>query len=277
MRCSWTLLVKPAQRWRHRIRLIDLTRSDDGSANGVIVEDAAGRTTRIAAGIVIGADGRGSAVARLVGAKPYRQGRHASGVVYGYWSGLALDGYHWHYEPGVGAGSIPTNDGLTCVFASVPEWQFRNEIRCDVAGGYRRVLEQCAPELADGLADAKPVGKLFAFAGEAGFIRQCQGRGWALVGDAGYFKDPITAHGMTDALRDAELLARAVASGPDALADYQSARDDLSLGFFHGTDEVASYEWDLPTVKRLHLDLNQEMRREVEVLTALDEGLRRTA
>jgi flavin-dependent dehydrogenase len=61
---------------------------------------------------------------------------------------------------------------------------------------------------------------LRGFAGQVGFFRKCYGPGWALVGDAGYFKDPITAHGMTDALRDAELLARGVVHGTDrALAD----------------------------------------------------------
>ena len=49
-----------------------------------------------------------------------------------------------------------------------------------------------------------------------GFLRQAYGPGWALVGDAGYFKDPLTAHGITDALRDAELLANAAAAGTEA-------------------------------------------------------------
>lgn len=57
-----------------------------------------------------------------------------------------------------------------------------------------------------------------------GFFRRAWGPGWALVGDAGYFKDPLTAHGITDALRDAELLARAIlAGGDEALASYQTA------------------------------------------------------
>jgi flavin-dependent dehydrogenase len=67
-------------------------------------------------------------------------------------------------------------------------------------------------------------GRLRAFAGAPGFMRRPFGPGWALVGDAGYFKDPLTAHGITDALRDAELLARAVlASGPHAMARYSKS------------------------------------------------------
>ena len=69
-----------------------------------------------------------------------------------------------------------------------------------------------------------------------GFVRRSCGPGWALVGDAGYFKDPITTHGMTDALRDAELLADAVlevlagarAGGGRRWRRYQATRDRLS-------------------------------------------------
>ena len=66
------------------------------------------------------------------------------------------------------------------------------------------------------------------------------------MGDAGYFKDPITAHGITDALRDAELLADAVAEGGDAaLAGYEARRDELAHGIFSISDRVASFEWTL--------------------------------
>jgi flavin-dependent dehydrogenase len=51
------------------------------------------------------------------------------------------------------------------------------------------------------------------FPGLTGYLREAAGPGWALVGDAGYFKDPITAHGITDALRDAQILARVVTAG----------------------------------------------------------------
>ena len=71
-------------------------------------------------------------------------------------------------------------------------------------------------------ARARLVGRLRGFAGVPGHLRQSHGPGWALVGDAGYFKDPLTAHGITDALRDAELLARAILDGrAGALEAYQ--------------------------------------------------------
>ena len=102
-------------------------------------------------------------------------------------------------------------------------------------------------------------------------MRQSHGPGWALVGDAGYFKDPITAHGISDALRDAGYLARAVIRGTEsAFAAYQSTRDELSLELFEITDAIAAFDWDLETLKLLHRRLSVAMNREVEALVALD-------
>lgn len=95
-------------------------------------------------------------------------------------------------------------------------------------------------------------------------------RGGRWSATPGYFKDPLTAHGITDALRDAELLARAVASGSEvALADYQEKRDELALGFFELTDAIASFDWDLEAVRELHLAMSREMNREAEALAEL--------
>jgi flavin-dependent dehydrogenase len=250
------------------VRLVDLLRSGEGRVTGVVVKNNEGREIRIRSNLVIGADGMRSSVARLVGSESYRSGRHASGVVFGYFSGLDIDGFHWYYRPGVSAGAIPTNDGLTCVFAAMPESRFRKEIASDVASGYYRILQECDSELAREVGLAERVGNFRGFAGELGFMRRCWGPGWALVGDAGYFRDPITAHGITDAFIDAELLSRAVAQG--ALSHYESLRNDLSEGLFDITDFIASYEWDLQSVKERHLLMSKEMAREVKMLTQLD-------
>jgi flavin-dependent dehydrogenase len=94
----------------------------------------------------------------------------------------------------------------------------------------------------------------------------------ALVGDAGYYKDPITVHGITDALRDAELLARAILDGgnPTRLAGYESERDRVSHALFDVTDKIASRKWTMPEVKRLLRDMNDSMHDELEVLESLD-------
>lgn len=249
-------------------RLVDLLRSEDGRVTGALVKNHDGREIRVKANLVIGADGMRSTVARMVGSEMYRSSRHASGVVFGYFSGLDIQGFHWYFRPGVSAGAIPTNDGLTCVFAAVHRSRFRQEIASDVPTGYHRLLQECDSELAREVGLARRVGNFRGFGGELGFMRRCYGPGWALVGDAGYFRDPITAHGITDAFRDAELLSRAVVEG--TFSNYEFRRNDLSEGLFDTTDFIASYEWDLATVKERHLFMSKEMGREVKMLAQLD-------
>ena len=104
--------------------------------------------------------------------------------------------------------------------------------------------------------------------GAAGYVRRASGPGWALVGDAGYYKDPLSAHGITDALRDAELLARAVVDG--GVTDYQHERDRLSHHLFGVVDELAAFDWDAEQVRNLLLSLSASMIDEIETLGALD-------
>jgi 2-polyprenyl-6-methoxyphenol hydroxylase-like FAD-dependent oxidoreductase len=254
----------------HGAALADLVRGASGRVEGAVIESLDGSRARVAARIVIGADGLRSRVARLVGAPIEREGRHASGVVYGHWSSVNVDGYHWYYRPGVSAGAIPTSDGCTCAFVAVPPPRLLDALPGGVDALYREVMAEAAPELAAVLRSARLDAKLQPFPGTRGFMRRAWGPGWALVGDAGYFKDPITAHGITDALRDAELLARAVVRGTDgALADYQEARDTVALGLFEVTDRVASFEWDLDEAREQHRLLARHMASEVEMLAAL--------
>ena len=81
-------------------------------------------------------------------------------------------------------------------------------------------------------------------------MRRPWGPGWALVGDAGYWKDPIGAHGLTDALRDAELLATAIGdvaerprSEREAFDFYHWTRNRLSVPLFDIVDVIASMRW----------------------------------
>lgn len=252
---------------RHGVHLSGLVQDADGRVRGATLTGSAGGIETVHAGLVIGADGLRSTVARLVGARTYREGQHASGVIYGYWRGLAVDGYHWHQWPGFVSGAIPTNDDETLVFAGTGAPRFRDTFHGDVASGYRRVIATAAPEIASQFDRAVRRRALTGFPGVRGFFRQSWGAGWALVGDAGCFKDPITAHGITDALRDAELLSEAVLRGTEAaLAEYQDQRDQMVSGLFDVSDALASFLWDLESVRPLHESLAREMSREVKAM-----------
>lgn len=252
--------------------LVDVTRDPDGRVCGALLRSGDGHTRDVSAQLVIGADGRSSRVARLVGARPLVEDHAATASIYGYWPGLADDGYHWHYGVGAAAGLIPTNDGLTCVFASVKPEQLRTVGGSGLRDLFAGAIDLVSEELGAMLREAAPTPTLRGFAGAPTVLREAYGPGWALVGDAGYFKDPLTAHGITDALRDAELLARGVAEGlgqnrlEAGLAEYQSVRDSLSTEMIDVTGRIASMDWSLPEVRELHLELSRSMRGEVSLI-----------
>jgi menaquinone-9 beta-reductase len=255
----------------YQARLVDLIRSpEQGRVCGVVLQDASGRRHELGAKIVIGADGLRSTVARLAGAETVERGRHSAATIFAYWSGLAVEGYHWHFGPRVAAGAIPTNGDSTIVFVAVTDARFREEIASDASTAYGRLLEECAPGLAKAVARGQRESNFRRFSGVSGFLRRCWGPGWALVGDAGYFRDPLIAHGITDAFRDAELLSMAVGEGSEeALAEYQATRDALSLDLFRISDEIASFDWTLEELKEKHLLMSKAMNREVEALVEL--------
>ena len=254
---------------RHGIALSELHFASNGRVNGALLRDASGACASIRSDIVIGADGQQSTVAKLVNAGKYEEGVNASGIVFGYYEGIEPDDLHWHFAKNVAAGVIPTNTGH-CVFAGVPAAQFATTFRGDIVNGFMAVLEANSPALRAKVQRGSPISRLRAFGGVRGHLRQCQGAGWALVGDAGYFKDPLTAHGITDALRDAELLSRAVAKGgTQALAAYEHERDALSLPFLRVTDAIASFSWSLDEVKALHLEMGAMMKAEAGHVDAL--------
>jgi 2-polyprenyl-6-methoxyphenol hydroxylase-like FAD-dependent oxidoreductase len=257
---------------RFGIAVADIVRDRHGAVTGVVGRSRDGEPFRARARIVVGADGVRSTVAERVGAPYERVGSSVAAVTYGYWSGLETDGYEWNFRPDAASGAIPTNDGQTCVFASASPRRIGR-------GGLEslsRIVAKSSGDLTERLAAAAPPAALRTFTGLPGHIRRSWGRGWALVGDAGYFKDPISAHGLTDALRDAELLARAIvavvrdgADEHDALAGYQATRDTLSAALFDVTDVIAGHHWTDAEIPDLLLELNAAMADELEAVATL--------
>ncbi len=255
---------------RHGVSLTDLQFGPDGRVTGAILRESNGESVAVGSGIVIGADGRQSMVARRLDAPTYVEGASASACVYGYYANMPDDGYHWYFENDTAAGAIPTNDDQHCVFVGVPRDRFAETFRGNLEGGFLRMAAANSPGLRADIGKARRVSRLRGFAGGAGYLRQSYGPGWALVGDAGYFKDPITAHGITDALRDAELLSRAVLDGgARSLARYQDERDALSRPLLDVTDTIASFDWTLDEVKDHHVRLSDAMKAEANHVAGL--------
>ena len=254
----------------HAMSLQKLKTALDGRVVGVNVKDRYGVKSEITADLVVGADGRQSLVANLVKAQTYARGQSRSGCVYGYFSNIQSDGFHWYFNNNAAGGVIPTNENQHCVFAAVPADHFADTYREDMAGGFRKIARANSPELHQMLEDAQLVGRLHGFVGFAGHMKQSYGPGWCLVGDSGYFKDPLTAHGITDALRDGELLSEAILRGEArAFVRYQENRDALSKDLFEVTDKIASFDWDNNKIKSLHSQLSASMKIETEFVAGL--------
>ena len=139
------------------------------------------------------------------------------------------------------------------------------------------VVRRASPSVADRIAAGTAPAGVRSFAGLPGYLRRPWGPGWALVGDAGYWKDPISAHGLTDALRDAELLARAVVSSASgdvseqhAFAGYQTVRDHLSVPLLTTVEVIGAYRWDETEIGPLLLQASSTMAAEVDAIAAFD-------
>jgi 2-polyprenyl-6-methoxyphenol hydroxylase-like FAD-dependent oxidoreductase len=242
-------------------------------AAGVTGTGIGGRPFALRARFVVGADGLRSTIARLVHAPIEYSGQHTSAVVYGYWSGTDVTDYEWVFRPNAAAGAIPTNGGQVCVFVST-----RPAALGRGAEFIESTLRATAPELAERIRAGEALSNLGTrtFRGHPGFLRRPWGPGWALVGDAGSFKDPLGAHGMTAALRDAEILARALAAmhaGADeaeALSAYHATRNALSVPMLELTDQIASHQWTDTQIKNLLLRMSKYVKEEVALLSELD-------
>ncbi len=233
-----------------------------GRVRGAVFAMPGGQQIAVSSGVLIGADGRQSSVARQVDAATQIEGRERTAVVYGYFDGIPNQGYRWFFGRNTYSGAIPTNAGAHCVFAGVRPDRFRDLIASELLRGMRAVLAQCDPELAEQLRTGPHDGRLRRYGGAPGHMRECAGPGWALVGDAGYFKDPSTAHGITDAFLDARRLARALQTDPSYPLSYQDERNAKSRRLFDVTRKIAALNWDFETLKSLHRDLNDCMKSE---------------
>ena len=220
---------------------------EDGQVIGVRGHGRGGRTVTEYARVTIGADGRYSFVAKALRPEQYHEKPKLQVSYYTYYSDLPMNGrYETSLRPDRGFAAWATNDDLTLVIGGWPFAEFE-ENRKDVEGNFLETLE-VAPAFAERVRAARREER-FAGAAISNYFRKPYGPGWALVGDAGYNKDFITAHGIQDAFRDAELCAAAldetfsgVRSFDSAMGGYQSTRDAQVLPMYELTCQLATLE-----------------------------------
>jgi 2-polyprenyl-6-methoxyphenol hydroxylase-like FAD-dependent oxidoreductase len=249
-----TLLAEAAMRagatLRTGVTVARVGRDAAGRADGVYGYDRDGSPVQIDARVVVGADGLTSLVSRSVGAPIIDQRPPLGATHYAYFAGPSWPAIEFYAEPGTYAGVFPTNDDEACIWVCAPTEKARRATRAagSAEAMFTTELRRAAPGLAGRLEVARRVSPVRGMLRAPNQLRRAFGPGWALVGDAGYHRDAISGHGLSDAFRDAEYLANALdlllrgqATEADALADYQGRRDRALREIFEITCAMVQF------------------------------------
>ena len=275
-----TILAAAAERVGAAVRtgvtVTGLRRDGHGRVVGICGHDRVGAPVDLRARYVVGADGLRSAVARSAGAA-IKEARPAGGAAqYAYYAGIGWDGMELYVAERAFAGVFPTHDGQACIWVCTPSADARAARRgaASRAEAFGALLQRSAPQLAGRLRRARRTSPVAGVLRQPNQVRQAWGPGWALVGDAGYYRDAITAHGISDAFRDAELLAaaldqalRASAEEHAALAAYQRQRDRALAEIFEITCRLSAFP-PVPEFTALQKQLSAAIDTEAAALAA---------
>lgn len=243
---------------REHTRVTDLVWDGDRVV-GVTWKNRAGEEGTIRARLVIGADGRRSTVARLVGTRTHHEWQNRRLMAFAYYEDTHTDersvAMQWRHGREL-VTNFPCDGGLTLVLAMSPVDR-AGEYRDDADAAFERTVAGVAP-LAERLGGCERVSKVRTSVDHPSYFRHSQGPGWALAGDSGHFKDPVTAQGIRDALRFGRLVGEAAAPVLDdereldaALAAWEDDRDQQCLGMYQWAnglgldDEVSPIEFAL--------------------------------
>ena len=252
------ILVDAADRAGAEVRegfTVDEVLVEGGRVAGIRGRDAGGRVVVERARVVIGADGRNSHVAKAVQPQQYNEKPMLQWSFYTYFSGLPADTFQTVIRPDRGFAFFPTNEGLTLLAVGWPIAE-ATAFKSDVEANFLKTLE-LSPEVAERVRGATREDRFYG-GSVPNFFRTPFGPGWALVGDAGYNKDPITAQGISDAFRDAEQCAAALDEALDGrrpfetvMTDFQQTRDAHVLPIYEFTTQMATLESPPPEMQQL--------------------------
>jgi flavin-dependent dehydrogenase len=232
-----SILIEAAAQAGAEVRqrfLVEGFLGEDHGITGIRGRDSAtGTHVSERARVTVGADGRNSALARTVSAPTYDATPTLTFFYFSYWSGMQSRSVEIYRRSKCSLFLFPTNDGLQAIFACWPIARLA-EVRADIGAALHEGLLE-VPELGERVRAGQRVERWYGCADLPNFYRKPHGAGWALVGDAGYHKDPYLALGVSDAFRDAELLADALGEGWSgttpmhlALAQYEEQRNRAS-------------------------------------------------
>lgn len=220
---------------------------EDGRVCGVRYTDPAGTEVEERSTLVVGADGRNSMIGRLVDAPVQDEHPPHQGTIWAYFSDLPIDEMEFYSRPGRMVYAWRTHDDMTLAGICFPYSDFKGAVK-DADGSMHAELDELAPEFGARVKAAKRESRWMS-GSTRGFIRKASGPGWALVGDAGLTMDPIGAMGISNAFRDAELLADAVHEGlsgdvplEQATAPFEARRNEASLPLYGFSRDMALLE-----------------------------------
>jgi 2-polyprenyl-6-methoxyphenol hydroxylase-like FAD-dependent oxidoreductase len=244
---------------------------DSGRVTGVHGHDRSGEPVQLRARFVVGADGLGSRIARAVGSPKVVDRGAAGATQYAYFTGIDWPAIEYITREGSFAGVFPTHHGEAAIWVCTPaEAAVAARRAGSPEAAFWSLLRRAAPELAVRLAGARRTSPVRGMLRAPNHIRLAHGTGWALVGDAGYHRDPVTGHGISDAFRDAELLAAMLdlaltgqAAESVALASYERTRRRELADIFDLTCALVGY----PSVPEF-VELNRRLGAAVDAEAA---------
>ena len=224
---------------------------DDGRVAGIRYRDPDGDERELRAPLVVGADGRRSLVGREVGAEdPAMANENGRGCYFAYWRDARPDwrGIAAQWRSGEElVTAFPCDGGLLLVLL-MPPVERAGAFKSDLEGEYERTVA-AVPELASRLEGCERATKVRHTPSTMSYFRRSSGPGWALPGDSGHFKDPVTAQGIRDALRFGRLLGETVAPAlhdaralDRALRAWERRRDRECLEVYQWTNLVGRAE-----------------------------------